>query len=139
MTSTSAVRSTRVALLLALLLPAGCVQGAASTTGCPAFHAWEAEGFPDDLTSADAGPRYLRFLAAVQDDARAVADDAGTVLEVAQRVHDTWAAAGGTEGPVDRTRHAAELTRELEGPEVQAALDRVAAYGEATCGVSIPH
>lgn len=138
MTSILASRSTRLALLLALLLPAGCVQGAASTTGCPAFQAWEAEGFPDDLASADAGPRYLRFLAETQDQARPVADDAGIVLEMAQRVHDTWAAAGGAQGPADRTVHAAELMRELDTPEVQAALDRLAAYGEETCGVTLP-
>lgn len=128
-----------MALLLALLLtlPA-CVQGAASTTGCPAFHQWEADGFPDDLTSADEGPRYLRFLAETQDQARAVADEAGTVLEVAQRVHDAWAGAGGAGGPADQTTRAAELGVELESAEVQGALDALAAYGEETCGVTIP-
>ena len=139
MTSIHAPRPLRTALLLAVLvLLAACVQGVASTTGCPAFHQWETDGFPDDLTSADAGPRYLRFLAEAQDEARPVADQAGTVLAVAQRVHDAWAAAGGSQGPADQTDHAEELSRELDTPEVAAALDALAAYGRETCGVVVP-
>lgn len=139
MTSIHAPRLLRTAFLLAvLLLSAACVQGAASTTGCPAFRQWQAAGFPDDLTSADAGPRYLRFLAETQDQARAVADEAGDVLAVAQRIHDAWAGAGGAQGPADQTIRAEELGRELDTPAVRAALDEVAAYGRETCGVEVP-
>ena len=128
----------RILVVCAALALTGCVQGAASTTACPAFAQWEADGFPRDLGSADAGPRYLRFLAEVQDTAPSVGADAGVTLAAAQRTHEAWMAAGGRDGPPGEVERAAELARRQNTPEVMAALQQVVAYGEQTCAVSVP-
>lgn len=125
------------AMLVAAML-VGCAPGTASTTGCPAFQAWEDRGFPSDLTSPTNGPRYLTFLATVADQARPVADDAEVVLQTAQTIHDAWVAAGGPDGPDAETARAAALAQELWAPEVEAAAERIGTYGAETCGVVAP-
>lgn len=124
--------------LLVAAAMVGCAPGAASTTGCPAFQAWEARGFPTELTSPTNGPRYLTFLATVADDAPEVADDAEVVLQAAQTIHDAWGAAGGPDGPAAEAARAAALAQELWTPEVGAAAERIGAYGAETCGVVAP-
>lgn len=123
---------------LALVGLAGCAPGAASTTGCQAFQAWEERGFPRDLSSASNGPRYLTFLALLADEAPLVADDAEVVLQAAQQVHDAWLAAGGPDGPAGETARAAAREQELWTDEVEAAAVRIRAYGDETCGVVAP-
>ncbi len=125
------------ALLVAATI-VGCAPGAASTTGCPAFQAWEARDFPTDLASPTNGPRYLTFLATVADEAPQAADDAEVVLRAAQTIHDAWVAAGGPDGPAAETARAAALAQELWTPEVAAAAERIGAYGAETCGVVAP-
>lgn len=126
-----------IALALLVVL-AGCAPGAASTTGCEAFQAWEQRGFPSDLSSPTNGPRYLTFLATVVDEAPLAADDAEVVLRAGQQVHDAWVAAGGRDGPQAETARAAARAEELWTPEVEAAAARVRAYGAETCGVVAP-
>lgn len=123
------------ALALIVLALAGCAPGAASTTGCPAFQAWEDRGFPRDLSSATNGPRYLTFLAAVADEAPVAADDAEVVLRAAQDVHDAWVAVGGPNGPEAEVARAATLQEQLWTVEVEAAAARIRDYGAETCGV----
>lgn len=130
--------ATVVTTVLVAALLVGCAPGAASTTGCPAFQAWEDRDFPTDLTSPTNGPRYLTFLATVADEAPPVADDAEVVLRAAQAIHDAWVAAGGPDGPGGETERATTLTRELWTPEVEAAAARVRDYGAETCGVTAP-
>lgn len=128
----------RITVTAMALLLAGCVQGAASTTACPAFVEWQDDGFPTDLSSADAGPRFLRLLAEVQDTAPAVAADARTVLESSQHVHEAWMRAGGAQGPPGEVERATEVARRETTPEVMGALQKVLAYGRETCGVAVP-
>lgn len=130
--------ATVVTTVLVAAVLVGCSPGAASTTGCPAFQAWQDRGFPTDLTSPTNGPRYLTFLATVADEAPPVADDAEVVLRAAQTIHDAWVAAGGPDGPGGETERARGLTRELWTPEVDAAAARVGGYGAETCGVTAP-
>lgn len=127
--------TTIVALVVGL---AGCTAGAASTTGCQAFQGWESRGFPSDPSSPTNGPRYLTFLATVVDEAPLAADDAEVVLQAAQQIHDTWVAAGGTDGPEGEVARAEARAEQLWTPEVEAASDRVRAYGAETCGVVAP-
>lgn len=137
-TSSAAAVRCAVALLLATLALGGCVRAAALTNGCDAYEAWAQDGFPEDLTSEFAGPRYLGFLARVDDTAPPVHDEARTVLEAAQRIHDAWLAAGGPDGPADQVAHATSLAEELRTPAVLDAMAEIRAYGESTCGITFP-
>lgn len=127
-----------MALLLVVLSLGGCVRAAALTNGCDAYESWADDGFPHDLSSEVAGPRYLEFLARVDDTAPPVHDEARTVLEAAQRIHDAWRAAGGPHGPADQVQQAAALADELRSPAVLDAAAAVRAYGETTCGIVFP-
>lgn len=121
-----------------LMLLVGCAPGAASTTGCEAFQAWEQRGFPRDLASPTNGPRYLTFLATVVDEAPLAADDAELVLVAAQEIHDAWLAAGGPDGPETETARAAAREQVLWTEEVAAAAARIRDYGAETCGIVAP-
>lgn len=127
-------------LTLALVVVAlvGCSPGAASTTGCEAFQAWQDRGFPRDLASATNGPRYLTFLARVADEAPVAADDAEVVLTAAEDIHGAWVAAGGPDGPEGETARAAAHQQQLWTAEVEAAAARIRDYGAETCGVVAP-
>lgn len=126
-----------VALALASTL-GGCVRAAALTNGCDAFADWAADGAPSDLSSPHEGPRYLAFLARVQDEAAAVEAEAAAVLGAAQRAHDAWAAAGGPQGPTDQVERATATAADAWTDEVRAAATELVAYGTETCGVDFP-
>lgn len=125
-------------LTLVVVMVVGCSPGAASTTGCEAFQAWQDRGFPNDLAAPTNGPRYLTFLATVADDAPLAADDADVVLRAAQDIHGAWVAAGGPDGPEGETARAAARQELLWTAEVEAAAARIRDYGAETCGVVAP-
>lgn len=108
-----------------------CSSAPGEAVACAAFDEWERAGFPGDLLSPEQGPRYLDFLAALATSRSAVADDATTVHEAATEMHRIM-----MEDP-QPTPEQTERLRDLNGPEVLAAFQRITDYGDVRCGVSL--